>query len=204
MLDSGFCGKTFGHQILRPAQESHGPQSRMRYHTPVALASDPARLNHEMLVVSAVHHFCPLRLIQVEVGRLPPTILPSTQSSKWNSGGRDCVDEFKLQGSCFTGPVCTMTRPSLEAQGSSCDGNLAPRLSGFKSLSWLFVCTCHLCQQQGSVTKPSVPLSRSQTAVVQTVSADVDTASSSRTKLYVESSNPAHPSIDTPLSGRYQ
>jgi hypothetical protein len=125
MLDSGFCGKTFGRHILRLAQESHGPQPRMRYHALDALASDAARLNHEMLVVSAIHHFCPLRLIQVEVGRLPSTILPSTQSSKWNNGGRDCADGFMLQGSCFTGPVGTMTWPSLEAQGSSRDEDLA-------------------------------------------------------------------------------
>jgi hypothetical protein len=158
-------------------QESHGPQSRMRYHTPDALALAAVRLNHEMLVVSMIHRSCPLRLIQVEVGRLLPTVLPSTQSSKWNTVSRDCADGFMLQGSCFTGPIGLMTQPSLDAQGSRRDENLATRLLDPTSLSWLLVCICHLCQhQRGSVTNPSIPLQHSRTGVVQiTIYAEVDT-----------------------------
>jgi hypothetical protein len=158
MLDSGFRGKTFGRHILRLAQESHGPQSRMRYHALDALASDAARLNHEMLVVSAIHHFCPLRLIQVEVGRLPSTILPSTQSSKWNNGGRDCADGFMLQGSCFTGPVGTMTWPSLEAQGSSRDEDLATsfRASVAVVVVCLYLSPLSATGQQDEAFRPTI------------------------------------------------
>jgi hypothetical protein len=152
-------------------------QSRMRYHTPDALALAAARLNHEMLVVSMIHRSCPLRLIQVEAGRLLPTVLSSTQSSKWDNVSRDCADGFMLQGSCFTGPMGLMIQPSLEAQGSRRDENLATRLLDPTSLSWLFVCICRLCKhRRGRVTKPSIPQPRSQTAVVQiTVYAKVDT-----------------------------
>jgi hypothetical protein len=54
----------------------------MRYHTPDALALAAARLNHEMLVVSMIHRSCPLRLIQVEAGRLLPTVGPIVHSKQ--------------------------------------------------------------------------------------------------------------------------
>jgi hypothetical protein len=130
------CGKASGRRYLCTAQESHGSQARMRYHTPDALALGAARSNHELLsVVSTIHHSCPLRLIQVGIGHLPPTELLSTQSIKWNNGGRDCADGLMIQGSCFTGLVGMMTRLSLKARGWSRDRRLATRLPNPTSVS---------------------------------------------------------------------